>query len=388
MRRKSMLVASSMAATAFLATAYVMFSAGTPSEPAGGKNSNLEISLVGWEERYESCKKEPGPESCLIRLTQTAVSQGEFGAALSILDRGRQEVPRFLQVCHQLAHEIGEAVIYAGNTLEQAYAVEWPHCLIGYYHGALYGHAKGMTIEQLHDNLDRLCLHFGGEESIVAGECVHLVGHLILVQADLDLERGFEECSRMREGMFQLQCIDGVLMEAVDQARGTSDFDGIDIPRDPRAREKLFGEDEDSFPERMLSLCLSSPRNMRPPCFISIPNALGVLWELDFERIGSFCAEVEDRAARRGCFQGIAVSAFSSMSWDTEVLLGACYAYDSPHSVHCIENVATVVTEYSTDLERAEALCSQVKPEHLEACREGASLGYRRAMGTVVLGRE
>jgi len=347
------------------------------SEERQGYAIPEEITFGDWESPYRNCLDGVNPHACVRRLVTTATAQGEFGPALAMLQSGIEAAPELIGACHGLAHEVGEGVVKAGHSLWDAYELSWPHCAEGYYHGALWEHSRGMDSETLQAEKERLCEPFGPPENPSAQECAHLIGHLFLYAQDLDIGGSLQECESFDDYMLQLHCADGVFMEAVDQARGDTDFEGLDIPKDPEAWRALFG-DEEKFPEAMLQECREAPESMRVPCLIGLPNALAVLWEFDFARVGAFCGSLPEGRESDLCFRGVSVAGFNHFSWDPELIAGACYSYEHEGNELCIANASEALAEYYGVFDLSAVICQIAREEHRQMCLDGVRLGLER----------
>ena len=344
---------------------------------------DLTISLDGWETRVAECERET-PEAragkCIQDLAAEAGRVGDIGAGLAILRRGVNTNTTLTGKCHNATHGLGQATIEQGGTLAQAYAVEFPDCRFGYYHGALEYHTRDLDLAELRAQMPELCSPFGGEDSDATGECVHVLGHFVFDRVQPDIRAGLSTCTALKELRLQGRCVDGLLMQGVDVVRPAVREIGHKRRDD---LEAIWGTDRDAQRRTVDAICAASDEGQIVyTCYTNASQALAVLWDLDYPAVHAYCEEVADEW-RRACFEGIAASGFQSLDWDIAAIADACHAGDDENTRYCMQTLAFTFALQGTP-EQYAAVCPLAREHEKEACAEGVNQGL--AMRTSIAG--
>jgi len=335
---------------------------------------DLGISLDGWEARLAECEQQ-APEAragkCIQDLAAEAGRRGEIGAGLAILRRGVTTNTTLTGKCHNATHGLGQATIEQGGTLEQAYAVDFPDCRFGYYHGALETHTRDLDLDALRAAMPGLCSPFGGEDSAATGECVHVLGHFVFDRVSPDIRAGLQTCTVLPEIRLQGRCVDGLLMQGVDIVRPAVREPGHERRDD---LETIWGVDRDAQRRTVDGICAASDEGQIVyTCYTNASQALAVLWDLDYPAVHAYC-EGLDAQWRRACFEGIAASGFQSLDWDIDAIADACHAGDDENTRYCMQTLALTFALQGTPEQRS-AVCPLAREHEKAACAEGLAQG-------------
>lgn len=138
------------------------------------------------------------------------------------------------------------------------------------------------------------------------GNCLHGLGHAIMVIKQYNLLKAYEECERFLNSDESFWCQDGVTMENITRSM-------IDSESEP------YGSDEDPYYP-----CNSIPQKYEAVC---VRNHIGFLqrnFGFNLEEMVAFCLSFKEEQTRQECISMIG-------SQDAEVL------YDDPEAVieHC-----------------------------------------------------
>ncbi len=349
---------------------------------------DFEVSLNGWEERFTTCMGET-PEAkagkCIQDLAAEAGRRGEIGAGLAILRRGVERNQTLTGKCHNATHGLGQAAIEQGGTLEAAYAVEFPDCRFGFYHGALEAYTRDLDLDELEAQMPELCAPFGGEESAATGECVHVLGHFVFDRVTPDIRSGLEVCTVLPQLRLQGRCVDGLLMQGVDIVRGAV---GDETHERYQDLVTIWGEDRATQQNVVEEICSStSEGQIVYTCYTNASQALAVLWSGDYPAVHAYCEGVEAEW-KRACFEGIAASGFQSLDWDIRKIADACHAGDDENTRYCMQTLALTFALQGSS-EQYSSVCPLAREYERAACLEGLEqgLGMRTSIaGEVAVG--
>jgi hypothetical protein len=119
--------------------------------------------------------------------------------------------------CHQITHVIGRAAAQKHQNVAAAYEKGDEFCWSGYYHGVMEGLLQKMGNKDVRQNLNNVC------ESLKAAEmysfkhynCVHGLGHGIMLIEGNELFVSLEVCDILTDEWERTSCHGGVFMENV-----------------------------------------------------------------------------------------------------------------------------------------------------------------------------
>lgn len=334
----------------------------------------LTVSLAGWEDRFDDCMGET-PEAkagkCIQDLAEEAGRRGEIGAGLAILREGVARNQTLTGKCHNATHGLGQAVIEQGGTLATAYAVEFPDCRFGFYHGALESHTANLDLVELRIQMPTLCAAFGDEDSAATGECVHVLGHFVFDRVKPDMNAGLATCSILPQVRLQGRCVDGLLMQGVDLVRSAVGEPGHERYKD---LVTIWGEDRATQQQTIEGICAgSSEGQIVYTCYTNASQALAVLWERDYPAVHAYCEDV-DTQWQRACFEGIAASGFQSLDWDIKAIADACHAGENQNTRYCMQTLALTFALQGTP-EQWASVCPLARAYERDACAKGLQQG-------------
>jgi len=336
--------------------------------------SDVVIETGEYAGPLNACMQRPTPDEqsgCLIALTRSATDAGRFGAALAILREGVSRSENMVGRCHNETHEVGRALSESGMDLTQLYEIPFPDCRFGFYHGGMTAVAEDLPTEQLLETLPSLCSSFGSAERSSTQECVHATGHLLTDRLGDDLAQALSACSVYPEQTLQGRCADGVLMQAIDEARP-----GVLDPNDPAAQfiRSTWGPTRAEQEESVRELCDNLPNtDMMYVCYTNVSQTLAVLWEEDYTEVTRACDD-SPRQWRQACYEGVAASAFTLRSWDPRGIAEACHASTSKDTKYCIASMAHSFGIQDVP-ERALMVCDLARKYERKACLDGVKAG-------------
>src|SRR5262245_1558458 len=144
-------------------------------------------------------------------------------AALDQFDQDIKQPGPIESDCHRIAHAIGGGALshYDGN-VGQAFVAGRPSCTSGYYHGILERAFLGIDESKLGQAAKRFCSDAKIRKSdFIAYQCVHGLGHGLMIYTGYDLPLALHTCDKLQEGD-QLSCTGGVFMENYQSSYGVT----------------------------------------------------------------------------------------------------------------------------------------------------------------------
>jgi hypothetical protein len=123
--------------------------------------------------------------------------------------------------CHRIAHAIGGGALshFHGN-VGQAFVAGRPSCSSGYYHGILERAFLGIDQSELGAAARRFCADPKIRKvEFIAYQCVHGLGHGLMIYTGYDLPLSLHTCDKLPEGD-ALSCTGGVFMENYQSSYG------------------------------------------------------------------------------------------------------------------------------------------------------------------------
>ena len=342
---------------------------------------NLEIQLGRWAGPFEDCLRET-PESrasqCLQDLSGRAAAARDIGSALAVLRDGLTRNNVLVGKCHAAVHTVGQAAVNAGVDLYETYRVPFSDCRFGFYHGALEAHTAQLDLARLEAEFPDLCAPFGGDESLAAGECVHVLGHFVYDRTQPDIEAGLAICGQIPTTRLQARCSDGVLMQSVDLIKPA--IKNPDHERWPLL-DASWGTDRASQLAMASKLCAGAANpQVTYVCYTNIPQALTTLWQGDYPALHDYCATAVAEQWQQPCFEGIAAGGFSFLDWDEQRIAAACHESEHPGTRYCMGTLAFTFA-LQANRERAAMVCNLARAYEMETCLAQVEAGTAARAG-------
>ena len=257
--------------------------------------------------------------------------------------------------CHSVVHTVGEAALTrnegdVARTLADGSSICWS----GYYHGIIERallDAGGSSSGVLRSVSRTIC-----SEALqtmtpwIAYQCLHGLGHGIMLATGMHLERSLELCKSTKTRWERDACKGGVFMENVSPSFGVS--------RWHRADDLLYPCNAVALEDRLRCYQMVTTR---------VLPALGNDWGETAE----VCAGAEP-AFVQTCFRSFGRDASSHSSRDVETTIETCaVARPFGGEASCIRAAAHDFAANFTSGERARPLCERVSGELENVCFEG-----------------
>jgi hypothetical protein len=310
-------------------------------------------------------------------------------AALARFDRLRAKPGTAESNCHRIAHSIGSAALarYDGD-VGRAFAEGSASCWSGYYHGILERALVGAdTDAELTSAVRGICGEILATATrYVSYQCVHGLGHGLMIRTGLHLERALDGCEGLRTEWEQTSCDGGVFMENFSSSYGV--------------KSRWLRDDDLLYP------CNAVAEKHKLYCYLQITDRLlsGTGW--DWEKTAEECARAET-AWRATCFQSFGRSASGISRGNTAELVRLCsiprgddradcvygaardrvsndagagraaaFCGQAPARARCFEGIGTILVTLAPDAGRTRTACAEAAPAAADraACLRGAGI--------------
>lgn len=155
-----------------------------------------------------------GKFECFVKKLSQLAKKNELSYIQETIGE-MQRIDREASDCHLIAHYVASIELKKEPSKWKEVLLEQDPdvCLGGYFHGILeeYFRQEGtQNIDKVF--IQNLCLLFKEDERKVNG-CVHVMGHIIMVQEKGSVDNSLIICDELPIDMFPFRCYNGVFME-------------------------------------------------------------------------------------------------------------------------------------------------------------------------------
>jgi hypothetical protein len=271
------------------------------------------------------------------------------------------------QECHRVVHAIGSASLarYHGN-VARTFAEGNASCGSGYYHGVLERSLVNVRSRQpavLAPVARTLCDDAAGMTPWIAYQCLHGLGHGLMIATGLSLPVSLEVCSRLVRWWDRDACRSGVFMENLSSSYGV--------------RSRWLRDEDPLYP------CTWVQTEAKRRCYQMVTSRILPSVGDDWARTAEICRTVES-AFVHICFRSFGRDASSRSGRDATATIETC-AISRPYGGEreCIWAAAQDVVSNFTSGESARPLCDAVPSSLAEPCFEGLGSALGRLRSTV-----
>ena len=152
--------------------------------------------------------------ACYLQAYGNVAYRDEPQQALAELDRDSRTNPIVQADCHQIAHWIGHAGLarFHGNAAE-ALGAGGMTCGSGYYHGVIEEAFAGVPRSRVAAIARRLCSGAIQSKEFVLYQCIHGLGHGLMIYSRNDLPYALHVCDQLATAWDRTSCTGGVFMQ-------------------------------------------------------------------------------------------------------------------------------------------------------------------------------
>jgi Cytochrome C oxidase, cbb3-type, subunit III len=255
--------------------------------------------------------------------------------------------------CHPIAHTIGAGALkrFHGD-VGRAIAEGAATCGSGYYHGVLEWKLAGLAPNQVAGVARKVCDETRAESQFVYYQCVHGLGHGLMLYTRYDLPGALALCHRLPTEYDQVSCTGGVFMENQQSSYG---FRSKWLKND----DLLYPCDSDVVQEQDKLYCY-----LLVTSYI-LPKVGG-----DWGKVAAWCRK-SDPTYVGTCFQSMGRDASGSSRQQPKGILSICAEARPDGEGECLFGAARdILNNDVTDL-RGRELCESVPREHRSYCFYG-----------------
>ncbi len=309
-------------------------------------------------------------------------------AALKLFDQKIASDRAIEAGCHRIAHFIGSAALarYHGNVSE-AFSQGSSSCWSGYYHGILERSFWGVSsIKKVGEIARTVCSDPKIRvTSWLAYQCVHGLGHGLMIYTGLNLPLSLSICDRLITKWDQTSCTGGVFMENITPSGG--------------ARSPWLKKNDLVYP------CDAVKEHHKIYCYLMVTSRILQANGYNWKATASICSKVE-RAWVATCFQSygrdadgnsrqnaardLALCRIAGLGF-SDCLYGAardmtsnyangvraaqlCASAPAGERSRCFFGVGTVLGGMSATPSGRRALCTEITTTYLRPCLRGEGL--------------
>ena len=259
------------------------------------------------------------------------------------------------QDCHRAVHTVGAAALarYRGN-VARTFAEGNSSCGSGYYHGVLERSlvdVKSREPAVLAPVARKLCGDASGMAPWIAYQCLHGLGHGLMIATGLSLPTALDVCSRLGRWWDRDGCRGGVFMENLASSYGF--------------RSRWLRDDDPVYPCNWVAF------EAKRRCYQLVTSRILPAVGDDWARAAEVCSTVE-RAFVSTCFGSLGRDASSRSERDPAETISTC-AVLRPYGgeADCIDAAAQDVVANFGSATHALPLCESVSSSLAEPCFEG-----------------
>jgi len=258
--------------------------------------------------------------------------------------------------CHRAAHAVGAASLarYRGN-VERTLAEGSSDCGSGYYHGVVERSLVGIK-KRTRDTLGRAARTLCDEALSratpwVANNCLHGVGHGLMIATGLSLPLSLAVCNRLATWWESDACKGGVFMENLQSSYGF--------------QSRWLRDDDPVYP------CNVVASENKKRCYQMVTSRILPLVGDDWERTGEVCSRVEPDFVS-WCFWSFGRDASSRSSRNPAETARTCtIAKRFGGEGECLVGAAMDAVQNFASGPRAKLLCDAVRSELRADCFYG-----------------
>jgi mono/diheme cytochrome c family protein len=303
--------------------------------------------------------------------------------ALAAFTRAMHTNPFVEENCHRIAHAIGAGALTrfhgdVGTAFARGSAVCWS----GYYHGILERAFQGIPNSRLGTVARRLCTRVEAHAStFVAYQCVHGLGHGLMIYTGYDLPLALHTCDRLRTPWEQTSCTGGVFMENQSSSYGfRSQWLRAKQPLYPctavARRHKLYCYlmvTSQILPDvgyswtKTVAICRRSEPGWVPTCFQSLGRDASGQTRGRISQIDRICQLAGDM--ERECLLGAAKD-LTSQDANGRRAARLCAASDPAARSYCYYGIGSILGTFTSDPAQRRAECRALTSAR--SCVDGA----------------
>ncbi|HEX2149460.1 MAG TPA: CopD family protein, partial [Actinomycetota bacterium] len=204
-----------------LASSLAVLNPTAGGEPTGGGDTGEDVLAAEPVSDVQECAGlNVGQQNCYQTYFSEVMKREDPGAAVAeVLELSGNDQYVATQ-CHQITHDLGREAAGLYDTLGEALSFEASACWSGYYHGVVEQRMSEFDDAELLKLVPEFCEDPAKDQySFVHYNCVHGVGHGIMLRFEADLFASIPYCEKYRDQWELSSCISGAIMQNVVSAQ-------------------------------------------------------------------------------------------------------------------------------------------------------------------------
>ncbi len=316
---------------------------------------------------FDACQKSSELERCYGDKFWELGKNRKFEHTMDVFYSLQSVDPSTLS-CHFIAHKISQAEVSKNPSLwlDVIGKIDLNSCSRGFFHGAIEGYLQldpdfVLNKNTIVDICDKVSKRTSSNlsKSHTKSMCMHTVGHMVLVQAEGNVDNGLEICSQLSVDT-EKDCYDGVFMENINREN---------LQLHDLAEDLDWNEDNTFQIER---LCKKYSGVAAGACWEGVSEMYGSISNGDSTRLYSLCLAVPENADRENCYaKGSGFMAFliaSGKSNPKGGLTSLCKENDGQRN-KCIQHVISYVLNSSKSYkDQILSFCDNLPADSISFC--------------------
>jgi hypothetical protein len=253
--------------------------------------------------------------------------------------------------CHRIAHTIGAAsLVHHDGSVAKALAEGRSTCWSGYYHGVVERSFVGASESELPQRSREICADPDiRRTSFLAYQCVHGLGHGLMIHTGYDLPHALQVCNKLETGWDHDSCEAGVFMENISSSYGI--------------KSRWLKDDDLIYP------CNSIAEKYKLYCYLILTSRVLQANGYSWEKTIATCRR-SDKGWVATCFQSLGRDASGNSRQDAAKILEIC-GLAGDMTGECIYGAARDVTSNDASPRRSKGLCERAAAQFRAYCFEG-----------------
>jgi Cytochrome C oxidase, cbb3-type, subunit III len=271
--------------------------------------------------------------------------------ALDVFDEKMADEQAIEADCHRIAHTIGAASLeHYDGSVAKALANGRASCWSGYYHGVVERSFYGAKRTELPKRSREICEDPDiRRTSFLAYQCVHGLGHGLMIHTSYDLPGSLRVCDQLQTGWDSDSCEAGVFMENVSSSYGI--------------QSKWLRDNDLIYP------CNTVAEKYKLYCYLMVTSRILGANGYDWGETVATCRK-SDRGWVATCFQSLGRDASGNTRQNVPKILELC-GLAGDMTRECIYGAARDITSNDASPRRSKTLCERAAAQFRPYCFEG-----------------
>lgn len=252
--------------------------------------------------------------------------------------------------CHNPAHEAGRFAyeIFGAKAFRECTA----ECHSGCYHGATEAYFKENGTTDLTKSLKEICSP--DLNSFYMHQCIHGVGHGVMVYESYDLPEALRTCEQLETGFARRSCYGGAFMENIVAVQGFGAIPGHGtewVNSDPHFPCSGIDKDPD----------------LQQECYLMQTSWMLELANYDFVQVAKECLGAPDYL-RKTCFQSLGRDAAGQTLRNSAEIVKICKNVPEEYFNDCVKGGLNVIVDFWGErlTDQAREFCQKLENEETQ----------------------